>query len=462
MRTSTSARAAQLSAAAALVVAAGAITNSANACSLCTNIDEMLHLGLQKGDSIWWEGQGNEPEPVYSSSYTGDRASGTTVWLDYANFTTRLTNLAAAAGVTAFSPAEVSLIQSNIFSQLNNAYAGFSVNFSTIQPGGAFPTINFGLTASPGALGVADGIDYRNKVVNDVARVFTEGFTFILDEFTASTARSTQIAQLSAALAGTAAHELGHNLGLRHHDAYGYTSMSYDGSAVVPTGGLQNQSIMGTGSTGMAEFERESNSRLFSDHSLVKLSFAAGISTNVPATDAEGGGDFGDTTGTAHLVSLTELDVITRYATNITGRVGDTDDDVFAIDLEAGSTFTADVNLDFHPSIPFTNIDTVIELIAPDGSTVLALDNFSGYNLDFFGQNLGSFSGGDGFDPWLINVPIASTGRYYLRISTDPNNFDDPPFGDYELLMYTDIPGPAGFAVLAIAGAGLTRRRRAG
>ena len=39
------------------------------------------------------------------------------------------------------------------------------------------------------------------------------------------TARSTQMSQIATSLAGTAAHELGHSLGLSHHDAYSHPSI---------------------------------------------------------------------------------------------------------------------------------------------------------------------------------------------------------------------------------------------
>ncbi len=370
------------------------------------------------------------------------------MWLDYTGFSTRLGELASLAGIAPFNVAEESLIRSNILTGLNTAYSEFTVNFSETAPGGAFPTIAFGLTG--GGLGVADHIDYRNKAVADVARVFTANFDFIVDEFSGFTNRATQISQLSTALAGTAAHELGHNLGLRHHDAYGVSSLSYTGSPVA-TGGSQNASILATGSTGLGEAGRESV-RTFSDLSRVKLSFAAGIGASVPATDFEGA-DFGGTTGTAHPVSFSGLGSVPFFAANVAGTIGNTADaDVFAVSLQAGSTFTADVNIDFPTGIAFENVNTLIELVAPDGSTIIASDLVSAYSAFTFGTG----SSGDGFDPILINVPIPTSGTYFLRLAPEV-----PDTGDYELLMYTDmIPAPASLALAGFGALAIARRRR--
>ena len=107
----------------------------------------------------------------------------------------------------------------------------------------------------------------------------------------------------------------------------------------------------------------------------------------------------------------------------------DTDADVFSFSLEAGSRFTADINIDYPDSITFENVDTFMELIDTNGTTILAMDDVTNYNNNTFGSG----GSGDGFDPWLINVPIANSGTYYLRISPET-----PDSGDYELLIHTD------------------------
>ena len=357
-------------------------------------------------------------------SFSMSRSSAmTTVWLNYANFTTRLNQLANQAGVPQFDAAEEAEIKANISSRLDEMFDGFTVDFSETQPGGSFPTLSYGLTAAPGALGLADHIDYRNKHVVDLGRIYSANFNFIVEN---TDSREQQIFELSNALANTSGHELGHNIGLRHHDAYGDPGIVFVGNP-INTGGIQNTHVMATGPTGCNEACFEGAQQTFSEHSLVKISFAEGFNASIPATIAEGA-DFGDTTGDATPLTFTNLTNVDRAAVNVAGQLGTTSDaDVFAISLEAGTRFHADVNIDFPNSIPFENVDTFMELIGPDGSTVIASDDSTAWNGNSFGAGNGDF------DPWLVNVPITETGTHYLRLSPQ-----SPDTGDYELLMHTD------------------------
>ncbi len=354
-----------------------------------------------------------------------DVSAFTTVFMNYSGFTNRLNELMSSAGATPFSSAEEDTLKAGILAGLQVQYSAFDVAFSETAPGGLFPTLHFGLTG--GSLGVADHIDYRNKQPDDTARVFTANFDFIIE---ADDDRADQISELTTALTGTAAHELGHNLGLRHHDAYGDASLTYVGTP-INTGGVQNANIMSTGSTGLDEAGRE-NPRVFSEHSLVKLSFAEGLSDNVPKSVNEVA-DFGDSTGNATPLVFSDLTAVNRRAVNVVGTLGtETDADVFAVSLTAGSVLTADVNIDYPQSITFENVNSMLEIIGPDGSTIIASDLVTLYSGDTFGSG----GSGDGFDPMLINVPIAETGIYYVRVSPE-----EPDTGQYELLIHTDSEG---------------------
>ena len=229
-------------------------------------------------------------------------------------------------------------------------------------------------------------------------------------------------------MAGTSAHELGHNFGLRHHDSYGNPSITYS-SVAVNTGGVQNTHIMATGSTGINEPGREVP-RTFSEHSLVKLSFAQGLNPFIPDSVVEAG-DYPDTVGTALPIALTDLTNVDRAAANIVGEINNNgDSDVFSVVLEGGSRFTADVNVDFPQSISFNNVNTLLELIDTDGTTVLATGLWSRYSDNI----LGAGGSGETNDPWLLNIPIPSSGTYFVRIS--PEVADN---GDYELLLHSDL-----------------------
>ncbi len=388
---------------------------------------------------------------------SGTFARAGVIYLNYTNFETRLSELSASAGITAFSAGEVTTIKSGIKSALETSYTGFTgLSFTETDPGGTRAELNFGLTASPGGLGAADHIDFLNRAIGDVARVFTANFDFIVDEFSGSTNRGTQLSQLTAALAGTAAHELGHNLGLRHHDSHG--NLTYTGSpSVISTGNEEDTHVMATGSTGLGESGRET-ARDFSINSLVKLAYAAGtLPINpVPITEII---DAGATIATATAVALEAIPVANRFGEVIIGTTGLNDVDVYKVSLAAGSVLTADVNIDYDDFTPFDNVNLFLEVLDSAG-TVIASNDVGTYDSTQFGSGLGF---GDGFDPVVYNVPIATAGDYYVRLS--PEVFD---FGDYQLLIHTDlldnpvVPEPSSLALLTLGavGFGVLRQRR--
>lgn len=376
------------------------------------------------------------------------------VYLDYTNFETRLSELAASAGVTPFGSGEVAAIKSNIKSSLETAYSGFSgLSFTETDPGGTRAEIVFGPTASPGALGLADHIDFLNRDVGDTARVFSANFDFTINEFSGSTSRATQISQLSAALGGTAAHELGHNLGLRHHDAHG--DLTYTGTP-VSTGGNEDTHIMATGSTGLGETGRET-ARDFSVNSLVKLEYAAGTLPSNPTASFEAG-DAGATAGTAQSVALEALPVSGRFGEVIIGTLATVGDiDWYAIELLAGSVLTADINLDYADGFLFEPTNTILSVLDPTLSSIAFSDNTL-YSTTTFGSGITV-----SLDSVLYNVPIATTGTYYVSVSA----FSASDLGDYQLLLHTDllsvVPEPSSLALFGIGGLALLvrlRRRR--
>ncbi len=366
------------------------------------------------------------------------------VFLDYTNFTTRLGELTTSAGVGAFTGTEVTTIKSGIKSQLETAYSHFTVGFTETSPGGSFATVNFGLTAGAGSLGLADGIDYRNQTIADTARVYSANFAFIVES---GDPRATQIDELTTALAGTAAHELGHNLGLRHHDAYG--DVTFTGAAVT-TGGVQNDHIMATGSTGLGEVGRETQ-RAFTEHSEVKLAFGAELLASTPSSTLESG-DAGGTAGGAQAVSLVALPNVARSAANIIGDLSSSDVDFYSVSLAAGSLLTADINNELVGAAA----DTIVSIFGPDGTTLLASNDDTYYSSTEWGG--GSFRS---LDSILTNVPISTTDTYFVKVTGYSGDS-----GGYELLLHssTAVPEPASWLVFAgLFGAwGFVRRRRRG
>jgi hypothetical protein len=394
--------------------------------------------------------------------------NGGEIFLDYANFDTRMGELTASAGIDTFSAGEISTIRSGIKSGLETAFRGFGgFSFTETDPGGTRATVSFGLTANPGALGVADHIDFLNRVQGDTARVFSANFDFVVDEFSGSTNRAAQISQLTAALAGTAAHEFGHNVGLRHHDAYG--NLEFTGTPIA-TGGAQNGNVMATGSTGLGEVGRET-AREFSQNSLVKIAYAVG-SLAVNPTEIFEVVDAGATLASAFGLTLADqipAGIMTdrgfdplRFAEVVIGSLSSAADvDVFELFLPTGfdktwSEITVDVNNDYPSGSSMTNANTFVELIDSLGN-VIAADDRSIYGPNTFGSG----GSGDGFDPAVFRVPVSTGERYFVRITSESGGS-----GDYQLLVHADgmdaVPEPTHVFALSLCLAAITviRRRR--
>lgn len=361
--------------------------------------------------------------------------AGVNVFLDYTNFSTRLGELGAGA----FSSADQTAIRTGIMSVLSAAYADFSVSFSETAPLGLYETINFGLTAGAGNLGLADRIDYRNLVATDVARVFTGNFGFIIDEVGD---RPTQISQLAAALGGTAAHELGHNLGLQHHDSYGDPALN-----PAATGGLQNTHIMATGSTGLDEAGREAT-RTFSTLELAKLEYAAGLTADPADPILEVGAAHG-TAGTAQSLAKTSLAISGVNAFSVIGGISaGGENDFYSFVGTAGSLFTANT---LSSALFGSVVDTILTLYKADGTTVIALNDDIHYGATFIGGSGGLQS----TDSLNLNVVLPTTGTYYLAVTGfrgDTGNYE--LFGS--LLGDTQaVPEPSSLVVFGFACLGL-------
>lgn len=384
---------------------------------------------------------------------TGTARAGE-VKLDFTNFDTRLDELASSAGVSNFSAAEKTQIRSGIKSVMESAYSGFDLTFTESPSGGVgtYTTVLFGLSATPGSYGLADGIDYRNKDIDDRARVFSANFDFIVES---GDARATQIAELTAALGGTAAHELGHNLGLRHYDSYGDTSLTWNNGSPITTGGVQNTHIMATGSTGISEAQREAT-RTFSALAYAKLNFAAQV-LNSPLSSVVEQAFSHSSIATAQAIAWSNLLVpgASGYqaAANVIGSLG-LSFDVYAVNGVAGALLTANLLGAGVDGIDDPLADSYLYLYDSDGN-VLAFNGDIAYSTtQLYAGALRTY------DSLILNYVLPTTGTYYIGVGGGIS----PPSDNYELLLATTqvvpLPPASGLGLLGLVGLVVVRRVR--
>lgn len=326
-------------------------------------------------------------------SGAGVTSADVAVWLDFTNFSSRLDELAVSAGIDPFSGAEQTSIRSSIQSRMAAVYWNFTISFTETAPDGEYETVRFGSTTNnSNLLGQAEQIDFLNLNKHNVADVFTANFAFILDEFSGSVNRDQQLDQLTAALAGTAAHELAHHLGLQHFDAYGDDRIGPENYG--NTQGYQNEHIMATGSTGLTEQGREQD-RTLATLELAKLEYADGLTNHTPPTYLEPSGVH-NTPATAPSLPFTYLPIAGVYGFNMIGSISTAGEyDYPSFTGQAYQRLTANTLSQVLFSDP---VNSYLALYGSDGSTLLAANN----DLYFSGN---TFNGGTYYsdDSILLN-----------------------------------------------------------
>jgi len=396
---------------------------------------------------------------------SGGAANGIADWID------ELDKATASAGVTTFSHTERTSIQGEILSQLGTIWSAYDVTFTTSMPtSGTFDAIAYGKSSFGfTALGIAPS-DPANISSGQVASVATANFDFIIDEFTGSTSRPLQIAQISTALAGTGAHELGHSFGLFHHQAYSDPSITP--ATYGATGGAQNKYIIATGETGLTEAGREVI-RTFSPWEKAMLDLAGGASAAYPGPGfdhkklvaspvpifllEDGPFDAGATPATSLPIALTAGASSGMKMALVAGDLDLTpgDADMYKFAVTEPSLLCAEIFSDNRFASPF-DFDSVLLLLDGTGALV-AMDDDVLYDGDVFGA--GTFKQDD---PFLLNIPV-SPGFYHLLVHVSGAPSIPPSVGDAYWLAVglSPIPEPAGLGALAlVAAVTLCRRRR--
>ncbi len=322
------------------------------------------------------------------------------VWLDFnANWSLNLAAAANSAGVPFFDATEVAMVEDDITAAMNLAFEDFDVAFFTDDPLGSRERVNFGaVTTATNTLGQT-GLDYFNISVSEQA-VFAANFGFILE---ATDSRETQIAEITTALAGTAAHELGHAMGLPHH--YAYSDPRITPATYSNTMGFQNQYLMATGPTGLMELGRETT-RTFSPWSKLRLESNGLTSNSVSRPEESDVGEVGEDIATAFPLEMQAYQSVNATAGLFRGTINnELDVDYFEITVEETSLFTAEL---------WTGggfFDSTLTLFDSNADQIAFADDVT-FNSSSYDQ--GGTSGGNA--PYLLNIPV-EPGTYFLEVA---------------------------------------------
>ncbi|NMP15445.1 hypothetical protein [Thalassotalea sp. Y01] len=373
-----------------------------------------------------------------------------------------------------YTQEERDAVQANIESR----YQGFNVSFTQTEPkNGVYSTLSFECQDSDGIcidfgsgilFGRAQSIDIRNTLRDDSAFVDASLWEVLvqIDPSGGFFSRISGIpivdgdvqGALSTAIvnqaSNTGAHELGHNLGLRHHDSFGAP-----GDGVTPGTGdffpvfdgplaaeesfdhtMASGASVGTGFT-----DSTVDLRFFSERSALKL--AANQRPRILMEDNVSGAD--------KMVKLRRVlapntlfdgenseGQLELLEARVAGSISEVDEmDSYRFKAKAGQFLSAEFfGFDTPSAQQFMVADFVIGAVAlyyveEDQSMTLVQQNFQNF---------------EGFDALLVDAPLERDGEYVLKVSApdlllipgfgflslDGSGNGDLRTGNYEVSMY--------------------------
>ncbi len=433
-------------------VATFTLADTANACGPCGWGDgSNVHAGSIGGD-VGGNQVAQRVEAFNANLQPGqlavsDRAlSGTSaigpngtqnVWLDF-------------SGSVGFSTS----MRNSVLAGVEDVYAGFDVEFSLTQP--AFPFTRI-IYDNSGFGGVANEIDFRNLNRNT--------FAFVGTNFSASTNQKINYG------INVGAHELGHTLGLRHHDSFGSigqgvpggTGAGSDFGPSFPGPASGNEFYFNIMSTPAIGGSTSSNNFLngraaLSERSLIKLAFAT--DGNVVSETSSNNNSL----GSAQVLDLQQLDVPNNRPAG-TAQAGE------VLPVRAASVDNASISntsdSDFYEITAFADdflsvevMSSALDRIGDTVDTIARVYDASGNLLNYYGQDAVNDDELETLDSHIFDLIIPADGTYFIEVDAFGSST-----GDYELFVQSFgsfdeivLPGDAnGDGIVNLADFGILR-----